>query len=437
MKLLAGFLAAMLVLPSIAADRITSVTADGVSYVQIQDVHIASGGRIVLLFPSGGATLAADKLPRAFLESWGITSAQLDAAKIAEQRKAELEVTQAVRVGLFREVDGVVYDLRKSQPAWVRLSAVKLVQVTEGGALAELSPNSPNPTLVFIRNLPPNYVDNDVISVFAKSTGPFSMVTRSGYEKMIHSYDAGRACARADVPDALLKANIAFAPSAHPTTPHRHSIPSLPGQAMPRAIGSGFFVTRDGYLVTNHHVVREAEKIQVSYRGRLLEAKLVADDTTNDLAVLKVEGANFQPLPLSHKQTADLGEEVFTIGFPNIEMQGVEPKYTDGKISSLAGMMDDPTQYQISVPVQPGNSGGPLCDNHGEVVGIIVARLNDMAVLQASGAVPQNVNYAIKARLASRLLQNVKGLSLPQNQVSQPANPVKAVQDGIAMVLIY
>src|SRR5208282_2594685 len=104
---------------------------------------------------------------------------------------------------------------------------------------------------------------------------------------------------------------------------------------------------------------------------------------------------SFPALSISRAESADLGQEVFTIGFPNIVMQGIAPKYTDGKISSLAGMMDDPTEYQISVPVQPGNSGGPLCDANGQVVGIVVARLNDLTVLQASGAVPQNVNYAV------------------------------------------
>jgi S1-C subfamily serine protease len=118
-------------------------------------------------------------------------------------------------------------------------------------------------------------------------------------------------------------------------------------------------------------------------------------------------------------------------------MQGVEPKFTDGKISSLAGMQDDPSEYQISVPVQPGNSGGPLCDARGEVVGIVVARLNDMAMLETSGVVPQNVNYAVKSRLAARLLQSVKGLTPPPGQSGRPENPVKTVENAIAMVLIY
>jgi S1-C subfamily serine protease len=187
-------------------------------------------------------------------------------------------------------------------------------------------------------------------------------------------------------------------------------------------------------------VVKEAEKVEVKYKTHLFKAKVVEVDTVNDLALLKVSGTDFAPLAISHKDSADLGDEVFTIGFPNIEMQGLEPKYTDGKISSLAGMQDDPSEYQISVPVQPGNSGGPLCDVNGEVVGIVVARLNDFAALRESGAVPQNVNYAVKAKHALRLLQSVKGvdaLLMPAKAAAQPAKPVRAVEDAIAMILIY
>jgi S1-C subfamily serine protease len=91
------------------------------------------------------------------------------------------------------------------------------------------------------------------------------------------------------------------------------------------------------------------------------------------------------------------------------------------------------------VPVQPGNSGGPLCDVNGEVVGIVVARLNDLAALRESGAVPQNVNYAVKAKHALRLLQSVKGLDalMPPRPDAKSAKPVQAVEDAIAMIMIY
>jgi S1-C subfamily serine protease len=438
MKLLAGLLLAALMLSSWAAEKMTSVTVDGVSYLQIQDAHIASGGRVVLLYPSGGTMVQADKLPKAFLDSWGITAEKLDAAKAASERQSELEIDQAIRAGMFREVEGEVYDLRKLQAAWTHLTGAKILQISPAGALADPSPGKPDPTPIFIRNLPGIYTDNDTVSVIAKATGPFSYINRFGYERTVRSYDAGRACTRKEIPEAMLKDGLAYAPViGGPKPGSDRGLATFPDHTHLRAIGSGFFVTKDGYLLTNHHVVQEARKIEVKYRGQTYQAKVAAEDETNDLAVLKVEGADFESLSISPKPSVDLGQEVFTIGFPNIQAQGVEPKYTDGKISSLKGMQDDPSEYQISVPVQPGNSGGPLCDVNGQVVGVIVARLNDLAMLEAVGVVPQNVNYAVKVSHALRLLQNIKGLTPTPAQSSKPENAVKTVENAIAMVMIY
>ena len=437
MKLLVGFLLAALVAPIWAGEKMTAVTVDGVAYFQIQDAHIASGGRVVLLYPSGGTTVAADKLPEAFLDSWGITASKLDDARNAANRQAEVEMDEAVRGGLFREVEGVVYDLRKSQLGWMRFPGAKILQISAAGALVDPAPNKADPTAIFIRNLPPVYSDNDIISVFVKATGPFSYINRLGYERTVRSYDAGRACSRNEIPAAMLKGGLAFAPQPGAAKPLDRAFAALPDHTRLRAIGSGFFVTKDGYLLTNHHVVQDAKTIQVRYHGQVFPAKVAVDDQTNDLALLKVEGGNFQPLAISRKETADLGQEVFTIGFPNIQMQGSEPKYTDGKISGLNGMQDDPNEYQISVPVQPGNSGGPLCDANGDVVGIIVARLNDMAMLEAQGVVAQNVNYAIKVSHAAHLLKNIQGLTPLPSQGVKPENAVKTVEGAIAMVMIY
>jgi S1-C subfamily serine protease len=342
-------------------------------------------------------------------------------------------------------VDGVVYDLRKAQADWRQFSNAKILQVIEGGALVDPTPYQGTISAVFVRNLPHIFADNEKASFMAKMTGDFSYINKFGFEHTIHAYDAGRICQRNEIPDVMISGGHAWASlpaTARPRNgqrPERPAAVALGGEGL-RGIGSGFFITRDGYLLTNFHVVKEAEKVEVKYKTHLFKAKVVEVDTVNDLALLKVSGTDFAPLAISHKDSADLGDEVFTIGFPNIEMQGLEPKYTDGKISSLAGMQDDPSEYQISVPVQPGNSGGPLCDVNGEVVGIVVARLNDFAALRESGAVPQNVNYAVKAKHALRLLQSVKGvdaLLMPAKAAAQPAKPVRAVEDAIAMILIY
>jgi S1-C subfamily serine protease len=442
MRFLAGILVALLALPALASERITAVAVDGAYCDQIQDVHIVSGGRIVILYGSGGITVTADKLPKSFLDSWGITAQDLAASKAAAQKQAEQSFDQAVRAGYFREVDGVVYDLRKPQPGWRQFSGVNILQVTDDGALVELAPNQATPSEVYVRNLPHIFSDNEKASFMAKFTGDFSYVNRYLFEKTIRAYDVGRVCQKNEIPSAIVNGGEAAAslPFAD-----RHTDRDRPGRIFSggkglRGIGSGFFITTDGYLLTNFHVVKDASKIEVKYRMRVLKAEVAEVDEDSDLALLKVSGADFAPLAISRKDSADLGDEVFTIGFPNIDMQGVEPKYTDGKISSLAGMRDDPAEYQISVPVQPGNSGGPLCDENGEVVGIVVARLNDLAALRESGAVPQNVNYAVKSKLALRLLRRTEGLDsllLPPRNAAKPAKPVQAVENAIVMIMVY
>ncbi len=449
MKFLGGIFIALLALPAWAAEKITAVTIDGTSYVHIQDVHIAGGTRIAIMDPSGGMTVTADKLPQKFLASWGITPADLAASKKAAEIQAEESFAKSVQAGLFREVDGVVYDMRKPQPGWSSFSDARILQVIEGGALVNPTPYQATTSMIFARNLPRNYVDNDKVSFKAKLSGDFSYINKFGFEHTIHAYDAGRVCQRNEIPDAIAKdgqASASLPLAMRPKGPDRpnhlehaeHPAVASPGGVGLRGIGSGFFITKDGYLLTDFHVVKEAAKIEVKYKNRgALPAQVIAVDTVNDLALLKVAGADFTPLAISRKNSADLGDSVFTIGFPNIQMQGVEPKYTDGKISSLAGMQDDPSEYQISVPVQPGNSGGPLCDSNGEVVGIVVARLNDLAALRESGAVPQNVNYAVKSKHALQLLQSVRALDGLLAPANATAKPVQTVEDAIAMILIY
>jgi S1-C subfamily serine protease len=439
MRFLAGILVALLTLPALASEKMTAVSVGGTYYDQIQDVHVVSGGRIVILYGNGGITVTADKLPKAFLDSWGITAQDLAASKAAAEKQAEQSLVQAVRGGYFREVDGVVYDLRKPQAGWKQFSDAKILQVTDDGALVEPTPNPAAPSEVYVRNLPHIFADNEKASFMAKFTGDFSYVNKYLFEKTVRAYDVGRVCQRNEIPDAIVNGGQAAAslPFADRHRDRQRPARMSPGGKGLRGIGSGFFITKDGYLLTNFHVVKDANKVEIKYKNRVLKAEVIEVDEENDLALLKVAGGDFAPLAISHKDSVDLGDEVFTIGFPNIDMQGVEPKYTDGKISSLAGMRDDPAEYQISVPVQPGNSGGPLCDTHGEVVGIVVARLNDLAALRESGAVPQNVNYAVKSKQALRLLRSVKGLDALLPPAGTAAKPVQAAEDAIAMIMIY
>lgn len=173
------------------------------------------------------------------------------------------------------------------------------------------------------------------------------------------------------------------------------------------ASGSGFFLSEDGYIATNHHVIDGAKVIEVSIvRNGEWEhhpAKVVLSDKKNDLSILKIEDANFKDLPpIPYNFTTgikDTGSEVFTLGYPIADVMGDEVKFTDGKISSRSGIQGDQTVYQISVPIQPGNSGGPLFDIKGNLVGITSSGLNRDYFKS------ENVNYAIKSSYLKALVE--------------------------------
>ena len=208
----------------------------------------------------------------------------------------------------------------------------------------------------------------------------------------------------------------------------------------PTASGTGFFITDDGYLISNYHVVKDAAKVRLLTSAGLIDAKVVQVDAANDLALLKADG-KFSPLPISSSRSAQLGGTVATVGFPDIGLQGFAPKLAKGEIASLSGASDDPRYFQISAPVQPGNSGGALVDERGNVIGIVSAKLNASAALAASGALPENVNYAVKSSLLLSFLESVPDvdakLKKPNTADEKFEDVVKAAQDAAVLVLVY
>jgi len=174
------------------------------------------------------------------------------------------------------------------------------------------------------------------------------------------------------------------------------------------SLGTGWPVV-DGFVVTNHHVVAGHKKIVLLRRdGVKIPGSVAMDDTTNDLVLIRVKDARQLPpaLPLA-TGVAHAGARVFTIGYPHPDFMGSEPKVTDGLISAVTGLGNDPRTYQISVPIQAGNSGGPLLNMNGEVVGITASKLRAAKIFKWTGDLPQNVNYAIKTGYLTMLLSSV------------------------------
>jgi len=210
--------------------------------------------------------------------------------------------------------------------------------------------------------------------------------------------------------------------------------------ANPKFTGTGFFITDDGYLISNYHVVKGAAKVRLLTGAGLIDTTVVKVDAANDLALLKAAG-KFAPLPIAASRTVKLGGTVATVGFPDIGLQGFAPKLAKGEIASLAGAADDPRYFQISLPVQPGNSGGALVDAHGNVVGIVAAKLDASVALAATGSLPENVNYAVKSSLLLSFLESVPDVSAKLKDPNTKDEPfedvVKSAQDAAVLVLVY
>ena len=177
--------------------------------------------------------------------------------------------------------------------------------------------------------------------------------------------------------------------------------------------GSGFALG-NGYLVTNYHVVEDAKTINVKgIRGDFnngYSAEVVATDKVNDIAILRINDSRFSgfgtiPYGVSSKM-ADVGESIFVLGYPLTQTMGDEIKLTDGLISSRTGFQGDIANYQMSAPVQPGNSGGPMFDSKGNVIGIVCAH--------HAGA--ENAGYAIKISYLKLLIESADlKITLPSN----------------------
>lgn len=179
-----------------------------------------------------------------------------------------------------------------------------------------------------------------------------------------------------------------------------------------KSSGSGIIITQNGYFVTCNHVIDKGRvfiaEIEINGRVESYSADLITKDENNDLAILKINDAKFNPylaIPYSiNSNSINVGSEVFALGFPLIQTMGNELKVTNGIISSKTGFQSNANQYTVSIPVQSGNSGGPLFDYKGNLVGIINAKHLDA----------ENVTYAIKSNSVSNIIDLVNdNLSVP------------------------
>ena len=170
--------------------------------------------------------------------------------------------------------------------------------------------------------------------------------------------------------------------------------------------GTCFFVSDSGAALTSAHVVSGASNVIVTTAdGRQLPATIEQLSRSTDIAALRVEGGDFNSLPLSSSQIAKSGDRVFTLGYPATDILGLELKFTDGSVSALSGVGGEASLMQITVPVQPGNSGGPLVTESGNVIGVIASTAAVETFYRATGSLPQNINWAVKSDFAAPIVQ--------------------------------
>jgi S1-C subfamily serine protease len=201
--------------------------------------------------------------------------------------------------------------------------------------------------------------------------------------------------------------------------------------------GTGFALTSEGYLVTSYHVIRGADSLLIEGRDRQrYHAEPVYSDKAHDLAILRITDKKFNGfgrLPYTFKSgQADLGERVFTLGYPREDVV-----YGEGSLSARSGFEGDTAAYQISIPVNPGNSGGPLLDGQGNLIGVISARQNDL----------EGAAFATKSSYLVKLvdsLRNAQAAPMPyhmpkNNQLTGAARPqqLKKLQDFVFVVKVF
>lgn len=209
--------------------------------------------------------------------------------------------------------------------------------------------------------------------------------------------------------------------------------------------GTGFFVTQD-VVATNYHVIKEAKLISLSVGGTSIQADLILKDVQNDLALLRINSATLPTmvdtlkgvkcLPMGNSDGARSGDTVYTIGFPLAGLLAATPSVAQGLISNMSGIDNDPRMFQISIPIQAGNSGSPLLDTSGRVIGVVTSTLSSKALLKTTGTLPQNVNFATKSAYLRSILSMAPSSDCADSAVLRPSPTARDMQDQYASSVV-
>jgi S1-C subfamily serine protease len=221
--------------------------------------------------------------------------------------------------------------------------------------------------------------------------------------------------------------------------------------------GSGFFVSMMGHIITNAHVVYECNRVTVGDNAnKQVPAKVIRADKKSDLALLKlstletasseskslIQKLSIVAVPVASKgllRSDDVrrGERLLVAGYPFGDFISNSMKVTTGIVSATVGIGDDSGQFQLDAAIQPGNSGGPIYDYSGNIVGVVVSQLNKMKMAEAVGTIPENQNFGIKA---STVRQFLESSGLPSKKVERtkdiPSEEVAQIAENQALMVM-
>jgi len=185
----------------------------------------------------------------------------------------------------------------------------------------------------------------------------------------------------------------------------KKSVPAKPA-VRTVATGSGIVITQNGLILTNEHVVRQCDSLEVVLDStRTVKAVLQVADPARDLALLAAEASFPLAAPVRRDAAPRLGEPVAIIGYPLVQVLSTQPNVSFGHVNSTVGLKGNPAQMQIDVPIQRGNSGGPVLDEAGNVIGIVVSKLDALKLAKSTGDLPQNINFAIRGDVVRSFLE--------------------------------
>jgi len=204
--------------------------------------------------------------------------------------------------------------------------------------------------------------------------------------------------------------------------------------------GTAFAIDRAGDFLTNYHVVKGCSSLRLRVSGEWDQATLTASDERNDLAVIRVRPApTLTPLRFRSGKGIRPADQVVALGFPYAGLLTTNLQVTTGAVSALSGIRDDSRYLQLTAPIQPGNSGGPLLDLSSNVVAVVSGRLNELLIAEATGTLPQNVNFAIKSGIVQAFLDasRIDYETAPSTEKRDPADVGEAAAKSVFMVECY